>query len=161
MIASNHELPDGMNCAAARGNLYHIATEGYIALRSNRSAREEQQMNAYEIQKKAAAFQKSINQYMQSRTPLDVTAVYEILKDRFPLTLTHAFALENGEADYAEDFVMVCGTSAAGAFRLYDDGLYGVFDAEKADGSYTHWHPTYVAEAVEDVIAFMQGDCRE
>ncbi len=106
-------------------------------------------------------FEKSINQYMRERTPLDVTAVYEILKDRFPLTLTHAFALENGEADYDEDYVMVCGSSTAGNFQLYDDGLHGVFDVDKADGSYTHWHPYYVAEAVEDVIAFMQGVCKD
>lgn len=111
-------------------------------------------MNAQEHQKK-------INEYMKTRTPLDVAAVYQILKDRFPLTLTHAFALENGVADYDEDYVMVCGTSPAGSFQLYDNGLYGVFDVDKADGSYTHWHPYYVAEAVEDVIAFMQGVCKD
>lgn len=105
-------------------------------------------------------FEKRINQYMQTRAPLDVKAVYEILKDRFPLTLTHAFALENGDADYEEDYVMVCGTSSAGTFQLYDNGLYGVFAVEKADGGYTHWHPSFVAEAVEDVIAFMQGVCK-
>lgn len=108
----------------------------------------------------AKEYEKSINQYMKTRTPLDVTAVYEILKDRFPLTLTHTFALENGEKDYDGDYTMVCGTSSAGAFQLYDNGLYGVFDVDKADGSYTHWHPCEVAEAVEDVIAFMQGVCK-
>ena len=106
-------------------------------------------------------FEKQINEYMKTRTPLDVTAVYEILKDRFPLTLTSAYALENGKEGYDEDYVMVCGTSSAGTFQLYDNGIYGVFDVDKADGSYTHWHPGYVAEAVEDVIAFMQGVCKE
>lgn len=109
----------------------------------------------------AAEFEKRINQYIQSRTALDVKAVYEALKDRFPLTLTHAFALENGEEDYDGDYVMVCGTSCAGTFQLYDNGLYGVFDVEKTGGGYAHWHPDDVAEAVEDVIAFMQGVCKE
>ena len=102
-------------------------------------------------------FQKRINQYMKTRTPLDVKAVYETLKDSFPLTLTHTFALENGESDYDGDFTMVCGTSSAGSFQLYDNGLYGVFDVDKADGSYTHWHPESVEEAIEDVLKFMQG----
>ena len=52
-------------------------------------------------------FQKRINQYMKTRTPLDVKAVYETLKDSFPLTLTHTFALENGEEDYGEDYIEV------------------------------------------------------
>lgn len=106
-------------------------------------------------------FEKRINQHVQTRTPLDVKAVFEILKDRFPLELTHAFALENGEADYDKDYAMVCGTSSAGTFQLYDNGLYGIFDVDKAAGGYTHWHPSYVAEAVEDVIAFMQGVCKD
>jgi len=105
-------------------------------------------------------FEKSINKYIQTRTPLDVRSVYEKLKDRFPLTLTHAYALENGEADYDGDYVMVCGSSSVGSFQLYDDGLYAVFDVEKADGSYAHWHPANTAEALEDVIAFMQGICK-
>ena len=105
-------------------------------------------------------FQKRINQYMKTRTPLDVKAVYETLKDSFPLTLTHTFALENGEEDYGEDYVVVCGSSSAGSFQLYDNGLYGVFDVDKADGSYTHGHPESAEEAVEDVREFMQGRCK-
>ena len=105
-------------------------------------------------------FEKKINEYMQTRTPLAVVAVYEKLKDRFPLTLTHAFALENGESDYDGDYTMVCGTSSAGSFQLYDNGLHGVFDVDKADGSYTHGHPESVEEAVEDVREFMQGRCK-
>ena len=77
------------------------------------------------------------------------------------MKLTSAYALENGKEDYDEDYVMVCGTSSAGAFQLYDNGLNGVFDVDKADGRHSHWHPCYVAEAVEDVIAFMQGVCKE
>ena len=56
---------------------------------------------------------------------------------------------------------MVCGTSSVGTFQLYDNHLHGVFDVDLVDGSYTHWHPYDVAEAVEDVIAFMQGVCKE
>lgn len=102
-------------------------------------------------------FVNQMNQYMQTRTPLDVKAVYKGLKGIFPLILTNAFALENGETEYDADYVMVCGTSSAGTFRLYDNGLYGVFDVDKADGSYTHWHPSSEEEAKNEVIAFMQG----
>lgn len=104
---------------------------------------------------------KRMNEHINTRTPLDVTAVYETLKERFPLTLTSAYALENGSEDYDGDYVMVCGTSSVGTFQLYDNHLHGVFDVDLADGSYTHWHPYDVAEAVEDVIAFMQGVCKE
>lgn len=116
--------------------------------------------DAIELAMKDEEYEKQINQYMQTRTQLDVAAVYEALKDRFPLTLTHAFALENGETDYDDDYVIVFGTSSAGTFQLYDNSLYGVFDVDKADGSYAHWHPSHVAEAVEDIIAFMQGICK-
>lgn len=109
----------------------------------------------------AMGFQRRINQYINKRTPLDVVAVYEALKDKFPLTLTSAYQLKNGKEDYDADHIMVCGTSSAGAFFLYDNGLYGVFDVDKAAGGYTHWHPTSVDEAIQDVIAFMQGNCRE
>lgn len=109
----------------------------------------------------AEEFEKRINQYMKERTPLDVVAVYEALKDKFSLTLTHAFALENGEEDYDTDYTMVCGKSSAGAFQLYDDGLYGVFDVDKPYGGHCHWHPENTMDAIEDVIAFMQGVCKE
>ena len=106
-------------------------------------------------------FEKRVNQHMKTRTQLDVMAVYEALKDRFPLELTHAFSVENGEENFDGDYVMVCGTSSAGSFQLYDNGLYGVFDVEKADGGYSHWHSANVAEAIVDVTAFMQGICKE
>ena len=104
----------------------------------------------------AKEFEKRMNEYIRTRTPLDVVAVYEALKDRYPLTLTHAFALENAE-EYDTDYTMVCGMSSAGSFQLYDDGLYGVFDVDKADGGYAHWHPFDVTEAIEDVRSFMEG----
>ncbi len=105
--------------------------------------------------------ERSFNEYIRNRTPLDVVAVYEALKVQYPLTLTSAYALENGKEDYDEDYVMICGTSSAGTFQLYDNGLYGVFDVDKADGSYTHWHPTEIGEAIEDVKLFMSGICKD
>lgn len=95
---------------------------------------------------------------MKERAPLDIPAVYAALKDKYDLTLTHAFALENGKTDYDTDYVMLCGACAAGSFQLYDNGLYGVFDMDQADGSYTHWHPADAAEAIKDVDAFMKGE---
>ena len=111
-------------------------------------------MNAWE-------FEKRINQYTAERSTLDVVAVYEALKDQYALILTNAFALENGKADYGTDYTMVCGTSSVGNFRLYDNGLYGVFDVDKVDGGYAHWHPSEVSEAIEDIKLFMCGICKE
>ena len=96
--------------------------------------------------------------HIKNRTPLDVSAVYEALKDKFSLTLTSAYCLENGKEDYDEDHIMLCGSSSLGSFQLYDNGMYGVFDTDKADGSYMHWHPHTFNEAIKDVTSFMQGD---
>lgn len=105
----------------------------------------------------AFEFEKETNRYITEREPLDLTAVYERLKDKYPLILTNTFSLPNGAEDYQEDFLILCGESDSGAFQLYDNGLYIVFDVDKADGTYTHWHPTDLDEAVNDVTMFMQG----
>lgn len=107
------------------------------------------------------AYQRIVNEYMAKRKKLDVNAVYAQLKDSYNLVLTNAFSLKNGEKDYDSDFEMLCGESSAGKFQLYDNGLHFVFDVDKSDGTYTHWHPMDIAEAKKDVQAFMQGICKE
>ncbi len=108
----------------------------------------------------ANVFLENINRYMKERKSLDLNAVYVRLKDKYHLILTNTFSLENGAEDYDEDFMILCGESAIGRFQLYDDGLDIVFDVDKADGSYLHWHPENFEEAVNDVELFMQGCCR-
>ncbi len=105
----------------------------------------------------AFEFEKNVNEYIIKRQPLDLSAVYEYLKDKYPLILTNTFSLPNGAEDYQEDFMILCGESNSGAFQLYDNGLYIIFDVDKSDGTYTHWHPTCFDDAVNDVIMFMQG----
>jgi len=110
---------------------------------------------------KALEYEKQINRYIAEREPLDLTAVYEQLKDEYPLILTNTFSMPNGAEDYQEDFMILCGESDAGAFQLYDNGLYIIFDADKSDGTYTHWHPSCFDDAVNDVINFMKGEIKQ
>ena len=84
-----------------------------------------------------------------------VKEVYELLKDRNDIELTHAFAIE--DSGFSADFEMIHGKSSKGEFFLYsDDGNMFVFDAVYSDGSYTHWHPWEVEDAVHDIIEFME-----
>lgn len=105
-------------------------------------------------------FERKVNEYIAKREQLDLKAMYERLKDSYHLLLTNTYSLENGKEYYGEDFELLCGSSSAGSFRLYDCGLYIVFDVDKPDGSSGHWHPADIEEAVSDVEAFMQGYCK-
>ena len=102
------------------------------------------------------SFKRRINHYMNERTKLDLNTVYNHLKEKYLVVLTNAYALENG-SDFDEDYQLLYGESPAGKFLLYDDGLDIIFDADKADGTYTHWHPLDTEEAIKDVIQFMDG----
>lgn len=94
------------------------------------------------------------------REPIDLNAVYNRLKNKYPLILTNTFSLENGAEDYGEDFLILCGESTVGKFQLYDNGLNIIFDVDKADGTYLHWHPADFEEVIEDIELFMQGYCK-
>ena len=89
-----------------------------------------------------------------------VRPAYEKLKDQYNLVLTNTFALENGCDDFREDFEILCGESSVGKFLIYHDGGLFIFDVDKADGTYTHWHPSDIDEIVEDIRAFMAGICK-
>ena len=108
-----------------------------------------------------ADFSQRINRYMAERTKLDINKAHRQVKSKYPVVLTNTFALENGEEDYGEDFQVLCGESSVGKFFLYDNGLYIVFDVDKNDGTYTHWHPSDTEEAIKDVLLFMDGKCKE
>jgi len=105
----------------------------------------------------AKLFEERINLYIKNRTPLDITAVYLQLKDKYNLTLTTTYALENGREDYGEDFTVLCGVSSVGSFYLYDDGLYSILDYKLTDGTCPHRHPENISEAVKSIENFMNG----
>jgi len=86
--------------------------------------------------------------------------IYDRLSDKYEIVLTNAFSLENGKEDWGEDIELLRGESSAGKFTLFDAGQGLQFDVDKPDGTYTHWHPAGVEEAINDVILFMQGICR-
>lgn len=92
--------------------------------------------------------------------PNSIQPAYEMLKEQFDLRLTNTFALENGYDDFREDFEILCGESSAGKFRLWHDGALFVFDVDKCDGTYTHWHPSDIEEVMADIREFMQGKCK-
>lgn len=89
----------------------------------------------------------------------DLMAVYDQLKDRYPLVLTNTFALDDG---FEEDMPIICGEACGRKFWLYEHGGDFVFSAEIPGKDYhNHWHPEDVETAVEDVTEFMEGNPRD
>ena len=100
----------------------------------------------------------------------DLEFIYEQLKSKYDLLLTNTFALDAG---YTIDVPVLCGESVLGKFELYvdddfQDGSYEfvfsvTFPAPKKRSWFfpadtgTHWHPQTKEQALEDVIAFMDG----
>lgn len=103
------------------------------------------------------AYRDRINHYLDERKKLDLNTVYSEVIGRYPVILTNAYALDNGREEFDEDYQILYGVSSAGQFVLYDNGLDIIFDADKIDGTYTHWHPIDIEEAINDVILFMNG----
>lgn len=97
-------------------------------------------------------FAERINRYIAEREKLDPATVYAQLKDTYPVVLTMAPC-------YDYEIPILCGESSAGKFELWDNGLDIIFDIYKPDGTYTHWHPLDIAEAIEGVREFMNGIC--
>ena len=93
------------------------------------------------------------DEYISEREKLDIVAVYEQLKDIYPLVLTM-------EPCYDYEIPVLSGQSSLGKFELWDDGLDILFEVTKLDGTYTHWHPLDADEAMADVREFMQGKCK-
>ena len=100
----------------------------------------------------------------------DLDFIYEQLKTKYDLILTYTFALDSV---YTIDVKVLCGESIFGKFNLYkevDDWDEFVFSVEYATPrkkrwsltpeKYTHWHPQSREQALNDVIAFMEGTHR-
>lgn len=86
-----------------------------------------------------------------------LNAVYEQLKKRYPLTLTHSFAVDDG---FSVDCPLLMGQSHGRVLWLYEDCgefVLDVMNAEKTVG--THWHPSSVSDAVDAIVEFMEGNC--
>ena len=102
------------------------------------------------IDPQAALFQQKINEYIAQREKFDPVAAYEQLKDSYPVTL-------RVEPDGECEIFVLAGESSAGRCEVYDNGLDIIFDINKPDGTYTHWHPNDVNEAIKAVCEFMEG----
>ena len=85
----------------------------------------------------------------------DVFAVYENLKNKYPLAMTTAFALDEG---FAEDCPIIVGKVHGQIIELYEWGGDFVLDVmDEAQTKGTHWHPNDVDSAVDYIAEFMDG----
>ena len=92
---------------------------------------------------------------MFGKSAEDVLAVYNLLKDRYPLILTNTVALDEG---FTVDCPIIVAKTQGRIMELYeDDGMFilDVMDEEKTRG--THWHPYDVEDAAKDFTQFMEG----
>ena len=104
----------------------------------------------------------------------DIELIYDKVKDKYNLTLTNSFALNEG---FTWDVPVIYGESGQGRFWLYADedvpnphGIgfvfsveYNGYDEQTEDGlekvtmCHTHWHPQTIEQAIKDVDDFMLG----
>lgn len=92
---------------------------------------------------------------MFGMTENHVIAVFEQLKDRYPLVLTNTMALDEG---FTIDCPILVGKAHGQIVELYSDGDMFVLDVQdEAMTQGTHWHPYDVEDAVEDISEFMEG----
>lgn len=85
----------------------------------------------------------------------DLIAVFDRLKDRYPLELTNTFAVDDG---FTEDLPIIVGHHHGQTLWLYEYGGDFVLDVlDEAMTQGTHWHPQEVEEAAADIAEFMEG----
>ena len=85
----------------------------------------------------------------------DVFAVYELLKDKYPLVMTTAFAADDG---FEEDCPLLMARAHGLILWLYECGGDFVLDVmDEAQTMGTHWHPYSVQVAAKDIAGFMDG----
>ena len=85
----------------------------------------------------------------------DVFAVYEQLKDRYPLIMTTTGALDEG---FTVDCPILVGKAHGQIIELYEDGGDFILDVmDEAQTKGTHWHPNDVDSAIDYVAEFMKG----
>ena len=92
---------------------------------------------------------------MFGKSAEDVLAVYNRLKDRYPLILTSSMALDEG---FTVDCPVIVAKAHGQIMELYEDGgmfILDVMDEAKTKG--THWHPNDVESAITYIVEFMDG----
>lgn len=88
-------------------------------------------------------------------TTEDLIAVFEALKDKYPLILTTTAALDRG---FSGDFPIIVGKAHGQIIELYEYGGDFVLDVmDEAHTMGTHWHPNNVGIAIKDITEFMEG----
>lgn len=92
---------------------------------------------------------------MFGMTDQHVIAVYNQMKDRYPLLLTNSKSLDER---FTIDCPILVGKSHGQIIELYSDGDMFILDVmDDAQTKGTHWHPYDVECAVEDIEEFMDG----
>ena len=92
---------------------------------------------------------------MFGMTEQHVIAVYNQIKDRYPLLLTNTMDLDEG---FTIDCPILVGKAHGQILELYSDGDLFILDVmDEAQTKGTHWHPNDVESAIEDIEEFMDG----
>jgi len=82
----------------------------------------------------------------------NLTVIYNLLKTKYDLTYTNAFALDAG---FTDDLPILCGKTRGLTYWLYDDGGEFIFSHEVPHQSrHNHWHPQNIDEAIEAIEEF-------
>ena len=92
---------------------------------------------------------------MFTLTSDDLLSVYNQLKDKYPLLMTHTTAVDDG---FEGDWPILVGKAHGQVIWLYEycgEFVMDVMDAEHTKG--THWHPDDVEGAVKHIVKFMEG----
>ena len=85
----------------------------------------------------------------------DLPAVYDMLKDRYPVEFTNSFALDDG---FTIDTPVIVCRHHGQTLWLYDDGAMLVLDvSDETHTKGTHWHPLDEKNAAKDIAEFMEG----
>ena len=86
---------------------------------------------------------------------INLKAVYDALKDRYDLTYTNSFDVDDG---FSENFPIILGVTHGRDFWLYDDYGEFVFSVQTRKKDYRdHWHPQTNEEAISHIIDFIEG----
>lgn len=92
---------------------------------------------------------------MFGMTDQHVIAVYNQMKDRYPLLLTNTMALDEG---FTVDCPILVGKSHGQIMELYSDGDMFILDVmDEAQTKGTHYHPNDVESAIEYIAEFLDG----
>ena len=92
---------------------------------------------------------------MFGMTEQHVIAVYNQMKDSYPVLLTNTINLDEG---FTIDCPILVGESHGQIMELYSDGDMFILDVmDEAQTKGTHWHPSDVESAIKYIVEFMDG----